>query len=116
MIEDPANSDEILSSLPDWGEREEEWFVDFFGSISDVLMGSRCGEDCDPPLSSMTPENRYAAIKEDLEMAADLAELAVAEMLDRIDPRRDLRKQKRKKARQTYQKKRKAPRPKPRGR
>jgi hypothetical protein len=95
-------SEELLKAFPEWTKREETLWLEIYQETIPLLIGARL----DPESERRGPEeyeDRLAAFKEDVLMAAQLADAAVEEMQTRFTVQDQQKKQGRKKAKQAYQ-------------
>lgn len=100
---DTPSGDELLKAFPEWTDREEELWIDRFQAFSDLLVGARLDPEAPERKDRQEHQERLDTMRDDLLLAAELADASVSEMQERFGIQAQQRAKQRKKARQTYQ-------------
>ena len=101
MTSDTPSSEELLKAFPEWTPREEDSWLELFKEYSLLLMGARLDPEDDTPRAEY--QERLDAFKEDLLMAAELADGAIEETLRRFEIQKQQKEKQRTRAKSTYQ-------------
>lgn len=108
-MNDTPTSEELLKAFPEWSEREEALWLDVYQEAIPLLIGARL--DPDRPGNRAIPrpdyKERLEGFKEDILMAAELADAAVEEMQTRFTVQDQQKAKGRRKANSAYQERRK---------
>lgn len=101
---DAPSSDDLLKAFPEWTQREEEVWLEFYQDFTAMLVNSRLDPELEQATGNLRPEyqERQEAFKEDLLMAAELADAAIELMHDRLDVQKRQRSKARKRAATAY--------------
>lgn len=96
-------SDELLKAFREWTDTEEEVWIELYSEFCTMLIGARMNPDSPDNMIRREYQERFDAGKEDILMAAELADAAVEEMQVRFSVQQQQRNRQRGKAKAQYQ-------------
>lgn len=101
---DTPSSEELLKAFPEWTEREEILWLDVYQEAIPLLIGARLDPDTPGNRALPSPDytERLDGFKQDILMAAELADAAVEEMQTRFTVQDQQKKKARRKVQQAY--------------
>jgi len=100
---DTPKGEELLKAFSEWTELEEDLWIELYTQFCTQLMGARLDPEAPERIGRQEYSERFDACKEDLQMAAELADAAVEEMQVRFSIQASHRKQQRNKSKSAYQ-------------
>ena len=99
---DTPKGEELLKAFAEWTELEEDLWIELYTQFCTQLTGARLDPESSERIGQDYSE-RFDTFKEDLQMAAELADAAVEEMQVRFSIQASHRKQQRNKSKSSYQ-------------
>jgi hypothetical protein len=81
---DIPEGEELLRAFPEWGEKEETLWLEFFQELSLALISSRLDPESED-FRGLEDSAKFELFKGDLLMAAELADSAIEEVQSRLE-------------------------------
>lgn len=102
-MSDTPSSEELLKAFPEWTDREEDAWLQFFQDITQALIGARLDPESPERIRRLQHQDRYELFREDILMGAELADAAVEEMQARFSIQEAQQRNRRRRAKAAYQ-------------